>query len=158
MKNETTQTYTPTFLVTMEQALEALDNMDDYARMDMGVNAYGPMGVLKSFIEQSKQNPDQASPMEHLAYVLTQDLINIYKALGLDVDEHVDAEVILAKIKSLNTMTKEDEQAINSLSMGYEKGVFHEATTAEDEINILTAMIYVTSRLHGMLTNKRDEK
>jgi hypothetical protein len=77
--------------------------------MDTGLNAYMSMGVLKSFIEQSKQNPKQAaSPMG--LHALTQDLINIHKALGLDVDERVDAEVILAKIKSLSTMTKDEEQ------------------------------------------------
>lgn len=37
----------------MEQALEALDNMDDYARMPIGVNPIGPRGVLLDFIEQA---------------------------------------------------------------------------------------------------------
>jgi len=38
--------------VTKEQALEALESMDDYARMEIGVTAQGPYNVLKKFIEQ----------------------------------------------------------------------------------------------------------
>lgn len=49
-------------MITKEEALEALDAMDDYARMDVGVDAYGPRGVLMKFIEQEsfcvKQVPD----------------------------------------------------------------------------------------------------
>lgn len=32
------------------KAKEALDNLDDYARMDVGVDAMGPRGVLEKFI------------------------------------------------------------------------------------------------------------
>lgn len=38
--------------VTKEAALCALDSLDDYARMDIGVNAYGSFSVLKRFVEQ----------------------------------------------------------------------------------------------------------
>jgi hypothetical protein len=34
----------------VQQAREALDNLDDYARMDTGVDAIGPRGVLETFI------------------------------------------------------------------------------------------------------------
>lgn len=34
----------------LASAIMALDNMDDYARMDIGVNAIGPRGVLERFI------------------------------------------------------------------------------------------------------------
>lgn len=39
---------TPEFVA---KALEALDSMDDYARMESGVSATGPVNLLKSFIE-----------------------------------------------------------------------------------------------------------
>lgn len=38
--------------VSFDQAREALDSLDDYARMDAGVDAYGPRGILERFIEQ----------------------------------------------------------------------------------------------------------
>ena len=38
--------------VTIEQAREALDSLDDFARMDNGVDAHGPRGVLERFIAQ----------------------------------------------------------------------------------------------------------
>lgn len=34
------------------EASEALDALDDYARMDVGVDAIGPRGVLEKYIEQ----------------------------------------------------------------------------------------------------------
>lgn len=43
--------------VTREQALEALDAMDDYARMDTGVDAKGPREVLRRFIEGTAASP-----------------------------------------------------------------------------------------------------
>lgn len=39
-------------MITKEQALEALDSLDDYARMDVSVDAYGPRRVLEQYIEQ----------------------------------------------------------------------------------------------------------
>jgi hypothetical protein len=33
-------------------ALEALESMDDFARMDVGVDPVGPYKVLKDFIEE----------------------------------------------------------------------------------------------------------
>jgi ribulose bisphosphate carboxylase small subunit len=38
--------------VTKEDALEALDNIDDYARM-AGIDPIGPYKVLKDFIEKN---------------------------------------------------------------------------------------------------------
>ncbi len=38
--------------VSKEAALEALDNLDDCARMQVGVDAYGPRTALQRFIEQ----------------------------------------------------------------------------------------------------------
>lgn len=45
-------------IYTVAEALEALDSMDDYARMDCGVDAHGPRNVLKSFIEQHMKPHD----------------------------------------------------------------------------------------------------
>lgn len=39
--------------VSADQAAEALDSLDDYARMDLGVDAAGPRGVLERFIAQA---------------------------------------------------------------------------------------------------------
>lgn len=38
--------------ITHADASKALDDMDDYARMEMGVDAYGPRGVLERYIAQ----------------------------------------------------------------------------------------------------------
>lgn len=35
-------------------AREALDSMDDFARMDVGVDAHGPRGVLERFIASAE--------------------------------------------------------------------------------------------------------
>ncbi len=39
-------------LVSKATALEALDSLDDYARMQTGVDAFGPRTALQRFIEQ----------------------------------------------------------------------------------------------------------
>lgn len=54
--------------VTTEQALEALDNMDDYAGMDIGVDPIGPRETLERFIRQAAQ----AAPVEAVACVVMQ--------------------------------------------------------------------------------------
>lgn len=51
-----------TLLVTQQDAREALDSLDDFARMDCGVDAIGPRGVLERFIEQVGALEDQAIP------------------------------------------------------------------------------------------------
>lgn len=56
-------------LITKKQALEALDNLDDYARMEIGVDAVGPRTVLERFILQAQRAPigyprDAESPEE----------------------------------------------------------------------------------------------
>lgn len=42
-------------LVSPNQAAEALDSLDDCARMNLGVDAHGPRSVLERFIAQSTQ-------------------------------------------------------------------------------------------------------
>ena len=42
-------------LVTVEHAREALESMDDYARMDVGVDASGPREVLERFIAEHER-------------------------------------------------------------------------------------------------------
>jgi len=39
----------------VQDALEALDALDGYARMDAGVDAFGPRGVLERFIVKVEQ-------------------------------------------------------------------------------------------------------
>ena len=49
--------------ITKAQALEALDNLDDFARMTVGVDAHGPRETLKRFIEEQAAPPAaQAEP------------------------------------------------------------------------------------------------
>ena len=38
--------------ITDKQAMNALESLDDYARMDIGVAAHGPHAVLRAFILQ----------------------------------------------------------------------------------------------------------
>lgn len=47
----------------MSAAREALDNMDDYARMNAGVNAYGPRGVLERFISEVERSTADVSAL-----------------------------------------------------------------------------------------------
>ena len=50
-------------LITKKQALEALDNLDDYARMEVGVDAVGPRTVLERFIIQAQCAPSGYSKL-----------------------------------------------------------------------------------------------
>jgi hypothetical protein len=50
-------------LPTLAQALEALDDMDDYARMTLGVDAFGPREVLRRFIESAALPAAQPEPV-----------------------------------------------------------------------------------------------
>lgn len=47
----------------IKAAREALDNMDDYARMNTGVNAIGPRGVLERFISEVERTTSPVSQM-----------------------------------------------------------------------------------------------
>jgi len=49
--------------VTVQQARDALDNMDDYARMDAGVDAIGARGVLERFIEEAQVSTSAQPPL-----------------------------------------------------------------------------------------------
>lgn len=46
--------------VTKAEALEALDSLDDYARMSVGVNAIGPRGVLERYIANMPERDGEA--------------------------------------------------------------------------------------------------
>lgn len=50
--------------VTVETALEALDNLDDYARMSTGVIATGPIRVLARYILQNNSEPLDARTLK----------------------------------------------------------------------------------------------
>ena len=56
---------------TKAQALAALDDMDDYARMTVGVDAVGPRETLRRFIE-AKQ-PDSVYPATALSSTPAQE-------------------------------------------------------------------------------------
>lgn len=45
-----------------ERALEALENMDDYARMGISIDPYGPYGFLLKFIKEVEQAVSDADP------------------------------------------------------------------------------------------------
>ena len=64
-------------MITIEQALEAIDNLDDYARMDAGVDAVGPRELLVSFVSQSAQvhaeNEDLKRRLEFAEAVIAGD-------------------------------------------------------------------------------------
>ena len=64
-------------MITIEQALEAIDNLDDYARMDTGVDAVGPRELLVSFVSQSAQlraeNEDLKRRLEFAEAVIAGD-------------------------------------------------------------------------------------
>lgn len=66
--------------VTHEQAAEALDSLDDYARMDCGVDPIGPRGVLERYIAQQqdacaalvRERDEAVAEVERLRGCLTQ--------------------------------------------------------------------------------------
>lgn len=51
----------------IKAAREALDSLDDYARMNTGVDAIGPRGVLERFISEVERttSPDRKSCCAH---------------------------------------------------------------------------------------------
>lgn len=51
-------------MITKEKALVALNDMDDYARMTLGVDAHGPRETLRRFIEQSGSNEAPVATIE----------------------------------------------------------------------------------------------
>ena len=42
-------------MITEKQALETIDNLDDYARMEIGVDPIGPREALEQFVKQYEQ-------------------------------------------------------------------------------------------------------
>lgn len=52
-----------TLPITKAQALEALDNLDDFARMETGIYAHGPTETLRKYIEQQSQTPQLEAPI-----------------------------------------------------------------------------------------------
>jgi hypothetical protein len=51
----------PSAKVSVEDALEALESMDDFARMDIGVTPIGPYSVLHKFIDQVVREREEAA-------------------------------------------------------------------------------------------------
>ena len=59
--------------VTVEHAREALEDMDDYARMDAGVDAKGPREVLERFIAEHERVVADAERYRTLRELLRRD-------------------------------------------------------------------------------------
>lgn len=51
----------PSMKVSVEDALEALESMDDFARMDISVTPIGPYSVLHKFIDQVVREREEAA-------------------------------------------------------------------------------------------------
>jgi len=92
--------FKPDFPITVQQALTALDNMDDYARMNTGVNAYGPVGALRAFIEQTHQKEEDKKLINHVTATLAQDLLAVHAALGFTTDDEPDADLMVERINN----------------------------------------------------------
>lgn len=49
-------------MITKKQALDALDDLDDYCRMEIMVDPQGPYLVLKKYIEQQENTSNVPLP------------------------------------------------------------------------------------------------
>ena len=79
-------------MITIEQALEAIDNLDDYARMETGVDPIGPRECLISFVSQYEQ-----LRAENDALITERDL-NVRQAnVYMDENRRLKAELAEAK-------------------------------------------------------------
>jgi hypothetical protein len=85
----------------IKAAREALDNMDDYARMNTGVNAIGPRKVLEDFISAAER---AVSPEEsvHDAARRAPDLSKLHRYTIPSPHRYCDIEVVaLADVQAL---------------------------------------------------------
>lgn len=69
---------------TIKEAREALDNMDDYARMSTGVNAIGPRECLEKFIDASEARFNRLRAVFH---------VNMTRAFPGKTHEEIAAEI-----------------------------------------------------------------
>lgn len=68
-------------MISKEQATEALNHMDDFARMDLGVDPIGPRKTLQEFINQKEDA--QAYPAEEKRLLdVVGDMAGILEAVG----------------------------------------------------------------------------
>lgn len=81
--------------VTPYQAAEALDSLDDYARMATGVDAIGPRGLLQRFIGEVAADRDGV-PAVSAAYpkAVDADIDEFLKKLCLQSQERAHAQLI----------------------------------------------------------------
>lgn len=66
-----------TNLISKQAASDALDSLDDFARMECGVDAIGPRGVLERFIEQAGDPTASRGPLTTGNDALAQVLADI---------------------------------------------------------------------------------
>lgn len=80
-------------IVSIEQAKSALDSLDDYARMNVGVDAYGPRGMLERFIDQQsllRKNADRYLWLrDNNAYFPEENMLRG----GEELDQAIDKEM-----------------------------------------------------------------
>lgn len=79
--------------VTTEQALEALDDMDDYAKMDIGVDPIGPRETLRKFIlAAAPQGEAQAGETPRTDAQLVRDVTRLSQEL-VDIRHDIERQV-----------------------------------------------------------------
>lgn len=96
----------------IKAAREALDNMDDYARMSAGVDAIGPRGVLERFISEVERTSAPVSVMtdEKIIQVFKDeganwwpqdtDIINFARAILAAAAPQAHAEPVANKVQN----------------------------------------------------------
>lgn len=90
--------------VTKEQALKALEDMDDFAGMAVSVNAFGARETLRRFIEQAAPAPS-GEAVYHLEVARTMAHLhdaNGYTGGSFHYKSHLDKERAHAIVDRLN--------------------------------------------------------
>lgn len=116
-------------MITVEQALEAIDNLDDYARMETGVDPIGPRECLISFVSQYEQlraENKRLNKQINSYKMLTKSLEETKTYLLKKVEQNKEAVETLASEREANAaLTGENEELKRKLD-------FAEAVIAGD--------------------------
>jgi hypothetical protein len=125
---------TPFEVVTREQALEALDDMDDFARMAVGVDAKGALETLRRFIEQRSPFPRDGSNGADALVTPTSEQVmagydvacryGVLERRGLELAEEMTQALRLAS-RHVVVTTNEAGQAVAVTVQSSEGGVLH---------------------------------
>ena len=105
-------------MITIEQALEAIDNLDDYARMDAGVDAVGPRELLVSFVSQHEQFLAENERMKTVPTMTVMDIQDddslrfIQRVLESNAPE-TDRQCAIAMIVNIRTRKRAPLQSVN---------------------------------------------